>query len=178
MAGHNKWTQIKRQKGVEDAKKSKLFGVLGKNISMEARQSNGDKDAPGLRAAILKARAANMPNENIERAIKSVVENKDNQFTKVTYEAYGPGGVALIIEGATDNNNRTAQEIKHLLSLHDSKIAVPGSVLWAFQKIDDKWRAVNPKKVEGVEQKQITELILALENSHEVERVTTNMSTT
>ncbi|MCC6290655.1 YebC/PmpR family DNA-binding transcriptional regulator [Candidatus Nomurabacteria bacterium] len=176
MAGHNKWTQIKRQKGAEDAKRSKLFGVLSKNISLESRKAGGDKDAPGLRAAILKARAANMPNNNIERAIRGATEDKDSQLTKVIYEAYGPGGVALIIEGTTDNNNRTAQEIKHLLSLHGGKIAIPGSVLWAFQKIDDEWRVVNPKKVERSDQEQLTGLILALESGQGIKKVTTNLS--
>jgi transcriptional/translational regulatory protein YebC/TACO1 len=95
MAGHNKWTQIKRQKGVEDAKKSKLFSVLAKTITLEAKKVRGDRNSPTLRRAIEKAREGNMPSENIERAIERATGAGETNLESVTYEGYGPGGIAL-----------------------------------------------------------------------------------
>src|SRR3990167_2143492 len=114
MSGHNKWAQIKHKKAITDAKKAKIFSKLVRFISVEARLSGG-KDSPGLRAAIEKAKKVNMPAENIERAIKKASE-PGAQMDAITYEAYGPGGVGIIIETLTDSKNRTAQEIKHVLA--------------------------------------------------------------
>jgi len=132
MSGHNKWSQIKRQKEVVDAKKSKLFSILTKNIQMEAKKAKGDRTSVGLKTIIERARAANLPNENIERAIKAATDTSSLTLETVRYEAYGPEGVAIIIEAITDSKNRTAQEIKHLLSEHSAALATPGSATWAF----------------------------------------------
>src|SRR3989338_8078074 len=132
MSGHNKWTQIKHKKALTDAKKSKIFSKLVRFIAVEARLSGG-KDSPGLRSAIGKARAVNMPSENIERAIKKASE-PSSQMEAIVYEAYGPGGVGIIIETLTDSRNRTAQEIKHILSKNGFVLGGIGSVVWAFQK--------------------------------------------
>jgi YebC/PmpR family DNA-binding regulatory protein len=132
MSGHNKWTQIKRQKGITDAKKSKVFSKLVRFISVEARLSGG-KDSPGLRSAIEKAKKVNMPADNIERAIKKASEPSAH-MDAITYEAYGPGGAGIIIETLTDSRNRTAQDIKHILVKNGFALAGIGSVAWSFQK--------------------------------------------
>lgn len=176
MAGHNKWTQIKRQKGVADAKRSKLFGILAKTISIEAKRAGGDRNLPGLRTAIEKARAANMPNENIERAIKNATGAGGGTLTEVLYEAYGPGGVALLIEGITDNNNRTNQELKHLLSLHGANLAMPGSVTWAFHKQDGAWQAQTTVELSTEDRTKLAELLAALDENEDIKNVTTNLA--
>ena len=132
MSGHNKWSQIKHKKDITDAKKSKIFSKLVRYISVEAKLSGG-KDSPGLRAAIEKAKKVNMPSENIERAIKKASE-PGVQMESITYEAYGPGGVGIIIETLTDSRNRTAQEIKHVLTKNGFALGGIGSVTWSFNK--------------------------------------------
>jgi len=132
MSGHNKWSQIKHKKDITDAKKSKIFSKLVRFISVEARLSGG-KESPGLRSAIEKAKKVNMPADNIERAIKKASE-PSAKMDAITYEAYGPGGVGIIIETLTTSRNRTAQEIKHILSKNNSSLAGIGSVTWSFEK--------------------------------------------
>src|SRR3989338_7323656 len=110
MAGHNKWSQIKRKKEVTDAKKSQVFSKLARLITLESRKAGGDLNSPGLRAVIEKARSYNMPGDNIERAVKKGVEKSEENLEAIIYEAYGPGGVALIIEALTGNRNKTASE--------------------------------------------------------------------
>lgn len=143
MSGHSKWSQIKHQKAATDAKKSKIFGKIARAITIATREKGADIAMnASLRVAVEKARALNMPQENIERAIKKGVGGADETaLLEFTYEAYGPGGVALIITGITDNNNRTSNEVKHLLSANNGKWANPGSVLWAFEKRDGEWIA-------------------------------------
>ncbi|MCX6819907.1 MAG: YebC/PmpR family DNA-binding transcriptional regulator [Candidatus Adlerbacteria bacterium] len=131
MSGHSKWAKLKHTKGKTDTQKSKLFSKLVKIIGGELKKAKGDKTAPGVRQAVEKAKAANMPANNIERALS---KSDGKELEQVVYEAYGPGGCALIIEGYTDSRNRTSQELKHLLSLHGGSIATPGAALWAFQK--------------------------------------------
>lgn len=132
MSGHNKWAQIKHKKAITDAKKSKIFSKLVRYIAVEAKLSGG-KESPGLRASIEKAKKVNMPAENIERAIKKASE-PGAQMESITYEAYGPGGVGIIIETLTDSRNRTAPEMKHLLSKNGFALAGIGSVSWSFTK--------------------------------------------
>ncbi|MFA5937294.1 MAG: YebC/PmpR family DNA-binding transcriptional regulator [Candidatus Paceibacterota bacterium] len=140
MSGHNKWSQIKHKKDITDAKKSKIFSKLVRFISVEAKLAKGDMNAPGLRSAIEKAKKVNMPSENIERAIKKASET-GLQMESITYETYGPGGVGIIIETLTDSRNRTAQDIKHILSKNDFALGGIGSVTWSFAK---------EKTVEGI----------------------------
>ena len=132
MAGHNKWAQIKRQKGKNDGAKSQVWGKIAKRISVESKKALGDVSAPGLRAMIEKAKKENMPKENIDRAVAKGTSVDSAALESVTYEAYGPGGAAIIIDALTDNRNRTAQEIKHLLTKNDLALAAQGSALWAF----------------------------------------------
>ncbi len=174
MAGHNKWTQIKRQKAVEDGKKSKIFSILARVLTLEAKAAKGDRNAPGLKKAIEKARVANVPSDNIERAIARGVGGEGGELTVVMYEAYGPGGVALLITGITDNKNRTSQEIKHILSEHGANLAPQGSVTWAFTKTNEGWQPNNLIDLAEAEQSTMNLLRLALENHEDVEHLYDN----
>jgi len=136
MSGHSKWSTIKRKKAANDAKRGKMFTRLGREITIAAR-SGGDPEANfALRLAVDRAKAANMPKDNIDRAIKrGTGELKDGQqIEEITYEAYGPNGVALLVEVMTDNRNRSLAEIKHTLSRGGGTMAEPGSVGWQFEQ--------------------------------------------
>jgi len=136
MSGHSKWTQIKRQKAVTDARKGKVFSRLSKIITLAAKKGGDPEMNPALRIAIEKAKQANMPFDNIERAVKKGTgELAGAKIEEVMYEAYGPGGVALIIECATDNSNRTVSEIKHILSANGGRLGEAGSVKWMFSRL-------------------------------------------
>ncbi len=135
MSGHSKWSTIKRRKGAEDAKRGKIFTRLGRDITMATREGGGDENSnPRLKLAVLKARQANMPKDNIERAIKKGTGELEgaNTIEEITYEAYGLEGVALIIEVVTDNKNRTLAEVKHAINRAGGSLAASGSVSWQF----------------------------------------------
>ena len=134
MSGHNKWSKIKNRKAVTDARKSKIFTKMVRLLRVEAKKAKGNVDSPGLRTAIEKAKSVNVPNENIERAVKKATDASSGEMEAVIYEAYGPGGVAVIIEGLTDNRNKAAAEVKYILSRHGSALAAIGSASWAFEK--------------------------------------------
>ena len=135
MSGHSKWAKIKRKKASTDAKRGKVFTKLIKEITIAARCGGGDANAnPRLRSAIDSAKSLNMPSENINRAIKRGIGELEGQtLEEVTYEAYGPSGIAILIEVVTDNRNRTTGEIKHVLSRHNGSLGNQGSVAWQFQ---------------------------------------------
>ena len=134
MSGHSKWSQIKRQKGVTDIKRSGVFTKLSNNITIAARLGGGSPETNfRLRLAIDKAKAASMPKDNIERAVKrGAGELGGAQIEEVVYEGYGPGGVAVLIEALTDNKNRTAPQIRNIFSKHNGNMGAPGSVAWMF----------------------------------------------
>lgn len=136
MSGHSKWSKIKHQKGAADAKKSKIFSKISRQISMAAKEGGEDPETNSkLRMAIEEAKKMNMPKDNVEKAIKrGTGELEGQKLESVTFEAYGPGKTALIIEGITDNKNRALGEIKKILSDHKSKLADEGSVRWMFKK--------------------------------------------
>ena len=136
MSGHSKWSKIKRQKGVADVKKGKIFSQLSKMVTLTAKSGGGDASMnPALKLAVEKAKQANMPLDNIEKAIKKGTgELEGGAIEEVLYEAYGPEGVALIIEGTTDNTNRTVAEIKHVLSMGGGRLGEVGSVKWMFER--------------------------------------------
>ena len=134
MSGHSKWSQIKRQKSVTDAAKSRVFARFARAISVESKKANGILTAPGLSAVVARAKAVNMPRDNIERAIAKGTSNDAAVLEQVLYEAYGPGGTAILIDAFTDNKNRTTQEIKHLLIVNGVELANPGAAVWAFTK--------------------------------------------
>lgn len=134
MSGHSKWSTIKRKKGANDAKRGKIFTRLGRELTLAAR-SGGDPEANfALRLAVERAKSANMPKENIERAIKrGSGDDKDGvTFEEILYEAYGSHGIALLITVATDNRNRSLAELKHVLNRYGGSMAEPGSVSWQF----------------------------------------------
>ncbi|HZE69822.1 MAG TPA: YebC/PmpR family DNA-binding transcriptional regulator [Pyrinomonadaceae bacterium] len=136
MSGHSKWHSIKHKKGALDAKRGKLFTKFIKEITVAARSGGGDPDGNArLRKAILDAKAGNMPNDTIERAIRrGTGEEEGVHYEEITYEGYGPGGVALLIEAMTDNRNRTVAEIRHLFSKNGGNLGETGSVGWMFDK--------------------------------------------
>ncbi len=136
MAGHSKWAKVKHFKGAIDAKRGKIFSKLSREITIAAKLAGGDPTLnPRLRMVLLKCRGANMPNDNIERAIKKGVGGGEGaSFEDLIYEIYGPNGVALLVEVSTDNRNRTAAEIRSLVTKAGGSIATPGSVSRLFQR--------------------------------------------
>jgi YebC/PmpR family DNA-binding regulatory protein len=136
MAGHSKWAKVKHFKGAVDAKRAKIFAKLGKEIAIAAKLAGGDPSMnPRLRMVLLKCRASNMPNDNIERAIKRGAGGDNSiNYEDLTYEVYGPHGVAMLVELSTDNRNRTASEIRSLLTKNGGTIATAGSVSRLFQR--------------------------------------------
>jgi len=136
MSGHSKWATIKRKKGAQDAKRGKLFTTLIKEIQLAARDGGGDENAnPRLRTAIVAAKAANMPHENIKRAIqRGTGELPGVNYEEITYEGYGPGGVAVLVECLTDNRQRTVAEVRHLFSKFNGSLAESGAVSWMFHE--------------------------------------------
>jgi YebC/PmpR family DNA-binding regulatory protein len=136
MSGHSKWSTIKHKKGAADAKRGKIFTRLIKEITISARLGGGDPEGnPRLRAAIAEAKANNMPKDNIDRAIKrGTGELEGASYEDITYEGYGPGGVALIVEALTDNTNRTTPEIRHMFEKAGGNFGTPGSVKFQFDR--------------------------------------------
>ena len=176
MSGHNKWAQIKHKKAITDSKKSKIFSKLVRFIAVEAKLSGG-KESPGLRAAIEKAKKVNMPSENIERAIKKASE-PSSQMDAITYETYGPGGVGIIIETLTDSKNRTAQDIKHILSENNCALGGIGSASWAFTKEKSPegmiWKPNMLVPLSDADVELLDKLVEDLENNDDVQDVYTN----
>ncbi len=134
MAGHNKWSKIKRDKGVNDAKRGAMFTKIGNMIALAARQGTDPDMNPSLALAIEKARQANMPKDNIQRSIDRVADKNAAVLEELTYEGYGPGGVGIIIETATDNRNRTLPEVKTALTKNGGSMADAGSVMFQFTR--------------------------------------------
>jgi YebC/PmpR family DNA-binding regulatory protein len=135
MSGHSKWASIKHKKGALDAKRGKVFTKIIREMTIAARLGGGDPDAnPRLRTAVDKAKAANMPADNIKRAIqKGTGELEGTSYEDLTLEGYGPGGVAILVEGTTDNRNRTVSEIRHIFTKHGSNLGGAGSVSYLFK---------------------------------------------
>lgn len=136
MSGHSKWASIKHKKKATDAKRGKLFTKIIKELAVAARMGGGDPDAnPSLRKAIMDAKAANMPADNIKRAImKGTGQLEGAHYEEMTYEGYGPGGVAIFIEALTDNKNRTVSEIRHIFSKNGGNMGESGCVAWMFAR--------------------------------------------
>lgn len=157
MSGHNKWSTIKHKKGAADAKRGKLFSKLIKEITIAARIGGGDIDGnPRLRTAVGTARAANMPKENIERAIKrGTGEIEGVTYEEVVYEGYGPGGVAVMVEVLTDNKNRTVAEVRHIFDKFNGNLGETGCVAWLFDK-----KGMVVVSGEGLNEDDVVELAL------------------
>ena len=174
MSGHNKWSKIKHQKGASDAQKSKVFSKLVRFITVEAKKSGGNLVSPGLAAAIKKAKAENMPNDTIDRAVKKGSTDNSASMDNITYEAYGPGGCAIVIEALTDNRNKAAQEVKYILSQNGFELAAPGSATWAFKRENGEWLPQTTVSVTGDDEPKLQNLIGMLEENDEVQDVYTN----
>lgn len=176
MAGHSKWAQIKRQKAVTDAAKSRVFARYARLITLESKKAGGSLSSPALAAAIARAKAANMPKDNIERAIAKGTSKDSGDLEQVVYEAYGPGAAAIIIDALTDNKNRTTQEIKALLAKNNIELATPGAASWAFTKLPAGGYSPNEPlmDISGEEEEKLGALLEALDEHEDVQAVYTN----
>lgn len=176
MAGHSKWAQIKRQKAVTDAAKSRVFSRLAREITIESKKVAGNISSPTLTAIIARAKSANMPKDNIDRAVAKGTSAGSAELEQVAYELYGPGGVAVIATAVTDSKNRTTQEIKHLLSKNGYELGTPGSASWAFTKSPDGRYVANEPKMEvaGDEEIKLGELLTLLDEHNDTQEVFTN----
>lgn len=176
MAGHSRWTQIKHQKQSSDQKRGELFAKLLSAITIAARDETNPEFNPRLRTAIEKAHAANVPQINIARAVERAADKKSAP-EEVLIEAYGPGGVGILVVGATDNKNRTIAEVRHLLDEHGAKWADAGSVQWAFKETQDdgsrSWRAKFAQSVSAKEHEELHNLVDALLEHPDVQGVFT-----
>lgn len=157
MSGHSKWATIKRKKGALDAKRGKIFTKLIKELTIAAREGGGDPAGnPRLRLAIDNAKAVNMPADNIERAIKKATgELEGVNYVELMYEGYAPGGVAILVEVATDNKNRTVAEVRHIFSKNGGSMGESGSVAWMFDR-----KGVITMPTQGKTEDEILEIIL------------------
>lgn len=173
MSGHSKWSQIKHKKGVADQKRGALFSKLLNAVAIAARNEPNPQFNPSLRAAVERAKENKVPLENIERAVKKALENKN--LEELIIEAYGPDGAAILIEAITDSRNRTVSEIKKILNDHNAKFAEPGSVLWAFEKTADGWQAKFKQKISENAKEKIEILIAELENRGDVQKIIINL---
>lgn len=174
MAGHSKWAQIKRQKGAADKAKSNLWGKLGKRIAVESKLAKGDVSAPGLRAAIERAKKENMPKDTIDRAVAKGSAADAAAMESILYEAYGPGGAAILIQVLTDSRNRAAQEIKHLLSKNGIALASPGSASWAFEKTAEGYEPKTTVQLSESDNESLMKIFEEIDNYDDVEDVYTN----
>lgn len=176
MAGHSKWAQIKRAKAVTDTARSKTFARFAKLIAIEAKKAGGNLSSPSLVSAIERAKAANMPKDNIERAIAKGGSKEAGDLTQVVYEWYGPGGTAIIIDALTDNTNRTTQEIKHLISKSGFELGSPGSASWAFQKSPNGRFTPNEPLIDLSEndEESLCKIFDLIDENDDVQRVFTN----
>lgn len=176
MAGHSKWAQIKRQKGVTDAARSKTFSKFARLITLESKKHAGSVTAPSLATVIARAKAANMPKDNIDRAVAKGVSKDAGDLARVAYETYGPGGCAIIVSALTDNSNRTTQEVKHALSKNGYELGAPGSAAWAFTKQPDGTFVANqPLVALGAEdEERLGSLLDVLDELDDTEEIFTN----
>lgn len=177
MAGHSKWAQIKRAKAVTDQARSKAFGRLARVITLESKKAAGNLSSPSLQSAIQRAKDANMPKDNIERAIAKGTSKEAGDLETVVYECYGPGGSACIATAVTDNKNRTTQEIKHLLSKNGYELAAPGSAMWAFTKSPDGSFSPNEPMVDlsGEDEQKLYDLLTLFDEHDDVQDTYTNV---
>jgi len=179
MSGHSKWANIKTRKEAMDKKKGQIFSKIAKIITIAARKGGDPQMNPTLRLTIEKAKSVNMPNDNIERAIKKGAgEDKEGgQLEEITYEAYGPNGTPLIIEAITDNKNRTLSEIKHILNNCGGKLAETGSVRYLFDRIEGEWKPKYSIDItdEDIKQ-QLQKLFEALDENDDVNEIYSNIN--
>lgn len=174
MSGHNKWSKIKHKKAASDAQKSKIFSKHSSLITMESRRAGGDVNSPALFAVIERAKKDSMPKENIDRAVAKGAGVDGANLVEVLFETYGPGGVAILITAVTDNNNRTNQEIKHLLSKQGYQLGSSGSASWAFSKKDGSYIPLNTLELNDEDGEKLANLVEILEEQDDVQDIFTS----
>jgi len=177
MSGHNKWSKIKHKKAASDAQKGKIFSKHSAIITMEVKKAGGDGNAANVLAAIERAKKDSMPKENIDRAVAKGSGAGGAALEEIMYEGYGPGGVALLIQAVTDNNNRTAPEIRHIFSKSGLELGTPGSAAWAFTKTADGYIPNNPMELDDETGEKLAEFIEKLEDHDDVTNVFTAADT-
>ena len=159
MSGHNKWSKIKHKKAATDAQKGKVFSKHSALITMEVKKANGDVNSPSVIAAIERAKKDSMPKDNIERAVQKGSGAGADSLEEALYEGYGPGGVAILIEVVTDNNKRTAPEIRHIFSKAGLELGTPGSAVWAFTKTSEGYVPNTPMELDDVTGEKLADFI-------------------
>lgn len=178
MSGHSHWAGIKHKKEITDKKRAKIFSKSLKLVSAAARTEPNPDFNPRLRTAVAKAREAGVPADTIERAIKRAADPAE-KLEELLFEAYGPGGAAIIVEAVSDNRNRTVQEVKTVLRDHNGKWAESGSVQWAFERPGGpggEWSAKFPQDAPDAEKEKLAALLDALEDNDDVQGVYTNIN--
>ncbi len=173
MSGHNKWSKIKRKKEALDGKKSKIFGKHASLIANEVKKAGGDVNAATVRAAVERAKADSMPSDNIERALQKGAGG-GGEMTEVTFEAFGPGGTAIIVTALTDNNNRTSPEVRHIFTKLGYAMGTPGSAAWAFMKHEGRYVPTTPLALSDEDGEKLADLVEALEDHDDVQDVYTS----
>lgn len=182
MSGHSRWSQVKHKKAASDAKKGQLFSKLVKEITLAVRSGGPDPDAnPRLRSALERARSLGLPKENSERAILRASGGEEGtSLQEFLYEATAPGGVQILVEGITDNKNRTLAEIRQILSRHEAKLAPPNSLLWNFEKVwttgEGSYRVKTSTKILMGELEKLAPLLDELSGQDDVQEVYTNLT--
>ena len=174
MAGHNKWSKIKHKKAGTDAQKSKVFGKIAKLLTVESKRCNGDQNDPGLKTAIEQAKTINMPSQNINKAIARGTDTNTETPEQITYEMYGPGGCAILIHTCTDSKNRTAAEIRHIITKNGYSMGTQGSASWIFAKQGDIPTPTTTVTLSEKDTKKLETLITELEEQEDIQEITTN----
>lgn len=174
MSGHNKWSKIKHKKAATDAVRSRIFSKHSRIITMESRAANGDINSAGLAAVIERAKKDSMPKENIDRAVAKGRDSEGSALHEVLFEAFGPGGVAMLITAVTDNNNRTAPEIKNIFTKSGLQLGAPGSSAWAFTKTAEGYTPLSPVELSDEDGEKLANLIEKLEEQDDVQDIYTS----
>lgn len=176
MAGHSKWAQIKRQKAVTDAARGRMFSKFSREITLESKKVGGNTSSPSLAAVVARAKAVNMPKDNIDRAVAKGASKDAGNVEQVMYEFYGPGSVAIIVSALTDSRNRTTQEIKLILTKNNCDLGTPGSALWAFTKSSINHFTPNEPLVDivGEDEEKLGNLMTLLDEQDDVQNIYTN----
>ncbi len=173
MSGHNKWSKIKHKKAATDAVKSRIFSKHSALIAMESRKAGGDTNSPGLAAVIDRAKKDSMPKENIDRAVAKGAGAGGEALQEVIFEAFGPGGVGILITAVTDNNNRTSQEIRHTFTKAGYSLGAPGTSMWAFTKDATGYKPNSVAELSLEDGTKLAELIESIEEQEDVQDIYT-----
>lgn len=171
MAGHSKWKQIKHRKAAKDGKRANVFSKLSRAITIEVKASGGRTDAPSVVAIVERAKAVDMPKDNIERALQKGTGAGGEELVSLLFETFGPSGVPIVITTITDSRNRTVQEIKHLLTEHETALGAQGSAIWAFTKTTEGYEPTAPTELSDDDSEKLQTLVDALEDHDDVQNV-------